>query len=79
MQKSIVLVQPNLDVMRQKNIENDHTHHLCISKKNFCDAVIGHDLLRNTMGCYYFCLNLALSLLKLVDVTMSPSVLSTGQ
>ena len=40
MQKSIVPVQPNLDIMRQdgyqiqrpKNIENDHTYHLCISK-----------------------------------------------
>ena len=24
---------------RKKNIENDHTHQLCISKKKFCNAV----------------------------------------
>ena len=50
MKKSMVPVEPNLDVMRQngcqiqiqrpKNIENDHTHHLCISKLFFCNAVL---------------------------------------
>ena len=45
MQKSIDPVQPNLDVMKQngcqiqiqrpKNIENNHSHHLCISKLFF--------------------------------------------
>ena len=44
MQKSIVPVQPNLDVMRQNGCHiqiqrpkkhRNHTHHLCISKKFF--------------------------------------------
>ena len=48
MQKSIDPVQPKLDVMRQnrcqiqrpKKHRNDHTHHLCISKLFFWNAVL---------------------------------------
>ena len=29
----------NSDSADKKNIENDHTHQLCISKKYFCNAV----------------------------------------
>ena len=56
MQKCLPPVQQNLDVMekngcqiriqRPKNMENDHTHQLCTSKKKFCNAFLKCPLIK---------------------------------